>query len=181
MPGQVLFKCMRVIIFFSYTPCDKFNSEWFSGMQPRMPELLEKNLKECAYFPLNRDFYLEIWEPVLMNDAQGIWKTLKVAINIHVHMFACVFFTESIHRFHQISKGYYGVQMFKIHFKKFNFIKVYLIYNVVLISAVQQSDSTIYIHISVPIEVNHRILSRFPCAVEQIPDYHLKLPFLEKI
>ena len=51
----------------------------------------------------------------------------------------------------------------------FKFIKVYLIYKVVLISAVQQSDSVMYTHtvlfISIPITVCHRILNRVACAI----------------
>ena len=53
----------------------------------------------------------------------------------------------------------------------FKFIKVQLIYKVVLISAVQQSDSVMHTHtvlfISVPIMVCHRILNRVACAVWQ--------------
>ena len=51
----------------------------------------------------------------------------------------------------------------------FFFIEVQLIYNVVLISAVQQSDSFIHIHafffIFFSIMVYHRILNIVPCAI----------------
>ena len=51
------------------------------------------------------------------------------------------------------------------------FIEVQLIHNVVLISAVQKSDSVIHIHtfffILFSIMVNHRILNIVHCAVQQ--------------
>ena len=49
------------------------------------------------------------------------------------------------------------------------FIEVQLIYNVVLISAVQQIDSVIYIYIYFiffSIMVYHRILNIVPCAIQ---------------
>ena len=54
-------------------------------------------------------------------------------------------------------------------FKKIYFIEVQLIYNVVLISAVQQSDSVIHIYtfffIFFSIMVYHRILNIVPCVI----------------
>ena len=51
------------------------------------------------------------------------------------------------------------------------FIGVELIYNVVLVSGVQQSDSIIHIHIFILFRLfshigYHRILSRVPCAIQ---------------
>ena len=52
----------------------------------------------------------------------------------------------------------------------FSFIEVYLIYNVVLVSAVQQSDSLIHIYIYIfiyfSIMVYQRILNIVPCAIQ---------------
>ena len=61
-----------------------------------------------------------------------------------------------------------------------NFFQFYwsiVIYNVVLISAVQQSDSVIHIHLSILFQIlfplgYHKILSRFPWAVQQVPIDH---------
>ena len=54
--------------------------------------------------------------------------------------------------------------------KTFFFIEVSSIYNVVLISAVQQNDSVIHIHtfflIFFSIMVYHRILNIVPCALQ---------------
>ena len=58
----------------------------------------------------------------------------------------------------------------KIYFILFYFIEVQLIHNVVLISAVQQSDSVIHMYtfffILFSIMVYHRILNRVPCAIQ---------------
>ena len=56
-------------------------------------------------------------------------------------------------------------------FLKLIFIGVQLLYNVVLVSAVQQSESAICIHTSPffrsPSHVgHHRALSRVPCAIQ---------------
>ena len=57
-------------------------------------------------------------------------------------------------------------------FLKIYFIEVWLIYNVVLISAVQQSDSVIHIYIYTfffiffSMMVYHRILNIVPCAIQ---------------
>ena len=53
-------------------------------------------------------------------------------------------------------------------FKKIYFTDVYLIYNVVLISTVQQSDSVIHIYfISVFFSIAYyRILNILPCAMQ---------------
>ena len=52
----------------------------------------------------------------------------------------------------------------------FNFINILLIYNVVLVSDVQQSDSVTYIlflfFTFFPIIVYHRILKTAPCAIQ---------------
>ena len=54
-------------------------------------------------------------------------------------------------------------------FKKLYFIEVSLVYNVVLISAVQQSDSVIltytFFFIFFSIMIYHRILNIVPCAI----------------
>ena len=58
-------------------------------------------------------------------------------------------------------------------FKKFYFIDVYLIYNVVLISAIQQCDSVTHTYIYTfffiffSIMVYLRILNIVPCALQQ--------------
>ena len=57
---------------------------------------------------------------------------------------------------------------------KFYFIEVYLTYNVVLISTVQQRDSVVYIHtyiytyffIFFPIMIYHRILNMVPFVIQ---------------
>ena len=48
-----------------------------------------------------------------------------------------------------------------------------MIYSVVLVSAVQQSDSVIHIHISILFQIlfhigYYRILSRGPCAIKEV-------------
>ena len=53
----------------------------------------------------------------------------------------------------------------------FNFIGVELIYNVVLVAGVQQSDSVIHIHVFILFQIfthigYYRILSRVPCALQ---------------
>ena len=57
-------------------------------------------------------------------------------------------------------------------FKKV-FIGVQLIYNVALVSSVQQSESVIHIHISLFFRFfshigHYRVLSRVPCAIQQV-------------
>ena len=59
----------------------------------------------------------------------------------------------------------------RIYLFKLTFIGVQLLYNVVLVSTVQQSELTIHIHISplfgFPFHLgHHRALSRVPCAVQ---------------
>ena len=53
------------------------------------------------------------------------------------------------------------------------FVGVQLLYNIVLVSPVQQNESAIHIHISAPIWTSysgrHRALSRVPCAIQQVP------------
>ena len=54
-----------------------------------------------------------------------------------------------------------------------NFTGVELIYHVVLVSGVQQSDSAVHIHIYIPYRFfshigYHRILSRVPCAIQWV-------------
>ena len=52
-------------------------------------------------------------------------------------------------------------------FFKVYFIEVELICCVVLISAVQESDSVIHMHTFFSIMVYHRILNRVPCALQE--------------
>ena len=60
-------------------------------------------------------------------------------------------------------------------FLKFNFIVVELLYNVVLVSGVQQSESVIYVNISILFSHldHYKQLSRFSCAILQVPVNHL--------
>ena len=55
--------------------------------------------------------------------------------------------------------------------KKFYFIELQLIYYVVLISTVQQSDSVLYIYIYIytffSIMIYHRMLNIVPCDIQQ--------------
>ena len=53
----------------------------------------------------------------------------------------------------------------------FTFIGTYLIYNVGLVSGIQQSDSVVHIHMSILFKfvsyiVHYRVLSRVPCAIQ---------------
>ena len=68
-----------------------------------------------------------------------------------------------------INQSFYTIQS-QFPFLK-NFIKVQLIYSVILISTIQQSDSVIYTYtfffIFFPIMVYHRILNIVPCAIPQ--------------
>ena len=53
---------------------------------------------------------------------------------------------------------------------KINFIGVWLLYNVVLVFAVQKGESAIFVHIFslygfLPHLGHHRIMSRDPCAI----------------
>ena len=60
-----------------------------------------------------------------------------------------------------------------VYFFPLSFIEVQLIYNVVLISGVQQRESLIHTHIStfllidsIPYIGHYRILNRVPCSIE---------------
>ena len=64
---------------------------------------------------------------------------------------------------------YYFIFIF-LFFKLLFYIGIYLVNNVVLIFAVQQSDSVIHMYtfffIFFSIMVYHRILNIFPCAIQ---------------
>ena len=56
----------------------------------------------------------------------------------------------------------------------FSFIEVRLVYGIVTISAVQQSDSVVHVHTSILLQIlshrdYHRLLGRVPCAIQQVP------------
>ena len=91
------------------------------------------------------------------------------------------------HYFKKLVPVFQTTRIFKIYF-----MEVQLIYNVVLISAVQQSDSVTHIYIFLfvffSIMVYHRILSTVPCAIQQdlvvYPSYtslHLLIPNSQSI
>ena len=71
----------------------------------------------------------------------------------------------------------------KLHILKIYFTEVQLIYNVVLISAVQQSDSVIWtlFFIFFSIMVDHRILNIVPCAIQQDLVVYYNCTFEERI
>ena len=73
---------------------------------------------------------------------------------------------------------YQNIRIFSQILPTFYFVEAWLIYKVVLISAIQQNDSDIYIHTHThthiyiyiifhifPIMVYHRILDIVPCAI----------------
>ena len=71
----------------------------------------------------------------------------------------------------------FKIQMFgnfpNIFFIFKSFIEVLLIYNVVLVSAIQQSDSHKHVHnplFQILFPHRHRILGRVLCAIQQIPN-----------
>ena len=64
-----------------------------------------------------------------------------------------------------LSKTTYIVTFFVIFFLKF--IEVQLIYNIVLISTVQQNDSVIHMYAFFSIMVYHRILNIVLCDVHE--------------
>ena len=71
----------------------------------------------------------------------------------------------------QAARGQLIARFLKI--KCFIEVEVELIYNVVLISTVQQNESTIHIHSSPPYWIpshsgHHRTLSRSPCAIQYV-------------
>ena len=112
-------------------------------------------------------------------NAQGVLEKISlriITINLHRILSGCfsqtpVYLILSVYYFVILSFW----QMNKSRLKEvrvfvfFNFIEVQLIYNIVLISAVQQSDSVIHIFffISFSIMVYHRILNIVSCAIHQ--------------
>ena len=94
-------------------------------------------------------------------------------IFLHVERYSLAFFQYrsigEISQLSSVSKGtYFTFILFFFHFPFKFFIKVQLIYNVVPISAVQQSDSVIHLYtfffIFFSIMIYHRILSIVLCA-----------------
>ena len=67
---------------------------------------------------------------------------------------------------------YYTVKLFSFFFC---FVGVQLTYNIVLVSGIQQSQSVMYINISILFShiCYYKLLSRFSCAIQQVLINHL--------
>ena len=73
-------------------------------------------------------------------------------------------------------------------FSFLSFVEIQLIYKIVIISAVQQSDQVIHIHISILRHFSHidyhRILGRVLCDIQQTPvgqSFHIRGALLSKV
>ena len=95
---------------------------------------------------------------------------------MYIHSFSYTIFPSCRYLFYrkdQLS----GVLVKQVFFFFLSFIELHLIYNVVTISAVQQSDSAIHTHTHFFLRFfshigYYRMLGSVPCAIQQVPVDH---------